>query len=187
MINIKKFFSGTRNKKETFFSENKIWVIPELINKNTCDDIIQRVYQKGFKQARQFEQGRHNHEVFVQDQLIIQEINKKLSEIHLNDGQNNHVIKMHPTNVEVYKYNPGDYIARHSDAASVIGDESSVFTLVVYLSDDFEGGATHFNDFAINVKPPKGGAVIFGHEHHHEALLVEKGHKYILRSNCFIV
>jgi hypothetical protein len=187
MFNFKRFFSRKITKNTSYLSENKIWVIPEFIDQNTCDEIIQRVYQKGFKQARQFEQGRHNHEVFVQDQLIIEEINKKLSELFLNDGQNKHIIKMHPTNVEVYKYNPGDYIARHSDAASVIGDESSVFTLVVYLSDDFIGGETHFNDFAMNVKPPKGGAVIFGHEHHHEALLVEEGHKYILRSNCFIV
>jgi Rps23 Pro-64 3,4-dihydroxylase Tpa1-like proline 4-hydroxylase len=187
MFNIKRFFSRNKTKEASYFSENKIWVIPEFIDQNTCDEIIQRVYQKGFKQARQFEQGRHNHEVFVQDPLIIEAINKKLSKLFLSDGQNNHVIKMHPTNVEVYKYNPGDYIARHSDAASVIGEETSAFTLVVYLSDDFKGGETHFNDFAMNVKPPKGGAVIFGHEHHHEALLVEEGHKYILRSNCFIV
>lgn len=187
MFNIRKFFSVNRNKTTSYFSENKIWVIPELIDQKTCDDIIHRVYKKGFKQARQFDQGRHNHEVFVQDQIIIEEINKKLAEIVLKDEQHNFVIKMHPINVEVYKYNPGDYIARHSDAPSVIGEETSVFTLVVYLSDDFKGGETHFNDFAMNVKPPKGGAVIFGHEHHHEALLVEEGHKYILRSNCFIV
>ncbi len=186
MFNIRRFFSETP-KKKTFVSENKIWVVPELIDDKSCDDIIQTVYQKGFKQARQFEQGRHNQEVFVQDQLIIQEMNKKLAEITLSDGQNTFSIKMHPTNVEVYKYNPGDYIARHSDAASVIGEVSSVFTLVVYLTDDFIGGATHFNDFGMNVKPPKGGAVIFGHEHHHEALLVEEGHKYILRSNCFVI
>jgi Rps23 Pro-64 3,4-dihydroxylase Tpa1-like proline 4-hydroxylase len=186
MFNIRKFFSGI-SKQKTFVSENKIWVIPKLIDTKSCDDIIQRVYEKGFKQARQFEQGRHNQEVFVQDQQIIQEINKKLAEILLSDGQNACAIKMHPINVEVYKYNPGDYIARHSDAASVIGEESSVFTLVVYLSDDFKGGATHFNDFGMNVKPPKGGAVIFSHEHNHEALLVEDGNKYILRSNCFVV
>lgn len=187
MFNFRKFFSGNRTKKKIYFSDNKIWVIPQFIDINTCDAIIHQVYQKGFRQARQFEQGRHNHEVFIQDPPIIQKINKRLSEIYLNDGQNNQVIKMHPANVEVYKYNPGDYIARHSDAPSVIDNEISVFTLVVYLSDDFKGGETHFNDFAMNVKPPKGGAVIFGHEHHHEALLVEEGHKYILRSNCFIV
>jgi prolyl 4-hydroxylase len=186
MFNFRKIFSGA-SKQKKFVSENKIWVLPNLIDPKSCDDIIQKVYQKGFKQARQFEQGRHNQEVFVQDQQIIQQINKNLSEISLSDGQNTCTIKMHPVNVEVYKYNPGDYIARHSDAASVIGDESSVYTLVVYLSDDFKGGETHFNDFKMNVKPPKGGAVIFSHEHHHEALLVEDGNKYILRSNCFVL
>mmetsp|Transcript_85861 Transcript_85861/g.166497 ORF Transcript_85861/g.166497 Transcript_85861/m.166497 type:complete len:292 (-) Transcript_85861:1029-1904(-) len=74
----------------------------------------------------------------------------------------------------VSKYEPGQYFAPHFDGRhgrwledKGMGAASSEFTVVLYLSDDFTGGETHYltgqgSEVATNVaaKPPCGCAVI---------------------------
>lgn len=57
----------------------------------------------------------------------------------------------------------------------------SRLTLLVYLNDGFEGGATDFRDFAVT--PRTGDALLFVHDTWHEGQAVTRGHKYVLRSD----
>ena len=52
---------------------------------------------------------------------------------------------------------------------------------MIYLNDNFEGGATSFDDTII--KPKKGAALCFIHEQKHEGSPVITGIKYVLRSD----
>ena len=52
---------------------------------------------------------------------------------------------------------------------------------MIYLNDDFEGGATILS--GISVKPRRGMALVFIHELLHEGAPVTKGRKYVLRSD----
>ena len=83
----------------------------------------------------------------------------------------------------------------------------SVLSLVIYLNDDFEGGATLFvkpttkrmvgqtvaeelqggYQFLQNFQPKKGWAILFNHDVIHSGMLVTKGVKYIVRSDVIFV
>jgi len=72
--------------------------------------------------------------------------------------------------LQVVRYKPGGYYNEHHDSCC---DESEncknfykdigqrVRTCVIYLSDDFEGGATRFPKLNIEIKPPKKSAILF--------------------------
>ena len=58
---------------------------------------------------------------------------------------------------------------------------------MVYLNDDFEGGATNFYYLAgvpyLSVRPVCGQALVFVHWKLHEGAPVERGRKYVLRTD----
>lgn len=69
----------------------------------------------------------------------------------------------------VLHYNPGERYAPHVDyipdtpqnAQHLAERGQRVRTLLVYLNEDFEGGATEFPRLELAFKPPRGGALIF--------------------------
>lgn len=79
---------------------------------------------------------------------------------------------MPPENAEglgVLHYNPGERYAPHVDyipdtpqnAAHLAERGQRVRTLLVYLNEGFEGGATEFPRLGLSLKPPRGGALVF--------------------------
>eukprot|EP00730_Choanoeca_flexa_P004328 TRINITY_DN11660_c1_g5_i2.p1 TRINITY_DN11660_c1_g5~~TRINITY_DN11660_c1_g5_i2.p1 ORF type:complete len:751 (+),score=154.65 TRINITY_DN11660_c1_g5_i2:79-2331(+) len=85
----------------------------------------------------------------------------------------------------------GPWIPRH--------DEASVYTLVCYLNDDFEGGTTDFmkeptklpestadaaqlTDVEVRIQPKQGSVLLFTHDSLHQGAPVIKGVKYIFRT-----
>ena len=67
--------------------------------------------------------------------------------------------------IQVVKYTPGGKYDAHHDARDCAATEcppSQRFaTVLVYLSDDFEGGTTTFPTLGVSVQPRKGKAVFF--------------------------
>ncbi len=83
-----------------------------------------------------------------------------------------------------YRYTPGQYFAPHYDGAFVRNArERSLLTLIVYLDDGCEGGATGFLDYDVEVVPRRGMALVFQHLLLHEGAEVRSGAKYVLRSD----
>lgn len=81
------------------------------------------------------------------------------------------------------KYVPGDCFGRHTDRPNGrIHGQVSLYTLLLYLNDDFQGGETLFPDLAINIKPEAGTMVAIFHGVTHEALPVRAGIKYALHT-----
>eukprot|EP01065_Artemidia_motanka_P035845 TRINITY_DN43732_c0_g1_i1.p1 TRINITY_DN43732_c0_g1~~TRINITY_DN43732_c0_g1_i1.p1 ORF type:complete len:306 (+),score=82.80 TRINITY_DN43732_c0_g1_i1:63-920(+) len=113
----------------------------------------------------------------------------------------------------IYKYTPGDTFLPHYDGSwlgagltesgelmhDAYGDRASLCSLVVYLREDFEGGATRFfipqgeeeeELYAdVEVKPGRtGSALLFWHSPHplsplHEGATVTSGVKYVIRTD----
>ncbi len=56
---------------------------------------------------------------------------------------------------------------------------------MIYLNDGFEGGATCFHQgrHRLHVTPKAGMALVFYHRVLHEGAAVEKGRKYVLRTD----
>lgn len=83
-----------------------------------------------------------------------------------------------------YRYDVDQRFAPHYDGAFARNaHERSLLTFMVYLNDGFEGGATRFHDFDIDVTPKAGMALLFQHLLLHEGCIVTHGVKYALRSD----
>lgn len=75
----------------------------------------------------------------------------------------------HQEKLQVVAYRPGGYYRQHYDASyhpDVIanthrGCGPRIYTILIYLNDDFEGGETFFEWANLTVKPKKGKAIIF--------------------------
>lgn len=115
-----------------------------------------------------------------------------------------------------YRYGPGDFFKPHSDGswpgsriidgelvANAYPDRYSLMTFLIFLNDDFEGGATRFlvnaNQpgqparqgspvQAVDIRTPAGGVLCFPHGMHplhciHSSEPIERGVKYIIRTD----
>lgn len=81
-----------------------------------------------------------------------------------------------------YRYEVHQQFRWHTDGSFRRHDrEQSFFTLMVYLNDDFTGGATDFHGFSI--QPRTGRALVFDHPLLHQGATVTAGVKYVLRTD----
>ncbi len=93
-----------------------------------------------------------------------------------------------------YRYRPGQTFQPHRDGSymSLETHEKSEVTFLIYLNDDMTGGETRF--FAdmeqvarrcpyLTVKPTIGAALVFFHSVWHEGAIVQRGEKYVLRTD----
>lgn len=86
-----------------------------------------------------------------------------------------------PRALRFYKYSPGQRFKMHKDGPWVEDGLTSQLTLLIYLNEGFEGGATLFRDLAVT--PKTGSALLFLHDTWHEGAAVVDGTKYVLRSD----
>ncbi len=85
-----------------------------------------------------------------------------------------------------YRYGPGMRFRWHYDGYFARdNDEQSVLTMMIYLNDDFSGGATAFetDHEPIYIQPKKGTALFFIHQVLHEGSEVHSGQKYVIRTD----
>lgn len=95
------------------------------------------------------------------------------------------------TTPDLMRYTEGGYYKPHSDSEifdPVKGIWKKVldrdYSLLLYLNDDFEGGAVRFEHFNYTYQPQKGDLLVFPSDHLylHEALLVTAGVRYVIVS-----
>ncbi len=86
--------------------------------------------------------------------------------------------------MRIYRYDPGQFFGVHEDQSYFGADGSqSLLTYMVYLNDDFDGGATEFTDQEVIIRPRTGMALLFQHRTLHAGRSVTRGTKYVLRSD----
>lgn len=174
-------------KKKISCIDSGIWVAEDLLNENECKTIINRIEAAGFKTARQYDQGRHNKETFIVEKDVEQKILLAFEKLKLVSPEKNVQIEKLSHPLEFYKYDKGDYIKCHTDAPREIEkDLWSSLTLVLYLNDNYYGGETNFPRRNIKVTPHRGCGLVFDQQLDHEAMIVNEGTKYILRTNCLV-
>jgi len=98
----------------------------------------------------------------------------------------------------VYEYRVGQRYFPHYDVRMQLPRGETRFSVVLFLSDDFDGGATRFfetkprrsgrrrkldNRVQFAVRPPAGSAIVFDHLLLHEGAEVTRGIKYAVRSD----
>ncbi len=86
--------------------------------------------------------------------------------------------------LRLYRYEHGQRHGAHWDTVVELpGGVQSLLTLVFYLNDDFDGGATDFPELGQVIEPRRGRALLFQHRILHEATSVGRGEKFVLRTD----
>lgn len=89
---------------------------------------------------------------------------------------------------QVTYYKEGDYFSLHHDMNIIHPRlKTRVATIIIYLSDQCEGGETNFPDINVSVKPEIGKAILFWNtrdsipiqESRHSGCIIKKGCKWI--------
>lgn len=90
-------------------------------------------------------------------------------------------------NFRFYKYLPGNYFKKHRDTNTVESDGIALVTVLIYLNDVEDGGETNLCDRILEkpvlVKCQAGTCLLFDHSILHEGLILNKGLKYVLRTD----
>lgn len=82
-----------------------------------------------------------------------------------------------------YRYTPEQYFKWHRDGAFQRSpSEISQLTLLIYLNDNYQGGATQLRDEA-DIRPETGMALVFPHRVMHQGSPITAGVKYVLRTD----
>ena len=85
-----------------------------------------------------------------------------------------------------YRYDVGQQFDWHRDGSFARENgERSRWTLLIYLNEDFEGGATTVGE--LDIQPQTGLALCFAHHRMHKGQPVLKGRKYVLRTDVMCV
>ena len=167
---------------------DRAFLVPAFLNPSECEILIGLAEAAGFVAAgvriaggqKAMPQVRNNARTLVPDAAWVGRIWQRLSELPLPRLGGEAAAGL-PRDLRFYKYAPGQRFKMHKDGPWHEGGLSSQLTFLVYLNDDFGGGATDFRDF--QVAPVTGHALLFIHDTWHEGAAVSEGTKYVLRSD----
>lgn len=174
---------------------DKIFTIPNVLTAEECADFIRLTERTGFDAAPittaagflMRPQVRNNTRVMLDDTNRAAWLWDRLARfVHGQLGPWTAVGLNE--RFRYYRYEPGQYFRWHGDGAFVRAyNERSLFTAMIYLNDDFEGGTTDFRggfgrpDHII--VPRRGMALIFEHSQLHQGAPVKSGRKYVMRTD----
>lgn len=169
--------------------EPYLFLIEDFLTNQECDDLILWSEEKGFEEAKvqvygkqiMLKQVRNNSRITFIDFELANKIWNKFLPFVVKKFANNEVVGLNEM-FRFYKYENGQRFKKHIDGSYIRNEfESSYFTLLIYLNDDFEGGTTTFEKHTISAK--KGNALLFYHGMKHSGEEVISGIKYVLRTD----
>lgn len=166
-----------------------IWTIADFLSPRACEDLILFSEGKGFEEAtvglssgpRMMKGIRNNYRLVYRDEKLAQQYWAKLSGYCPERIEEVKAVGLNEQ-FRFYKYESNQRFKRHIDGRFKRSEqEESRITFMIYLNDDFTGGATAFDQLSIT--PKTGMALCFIHEQKHEGSPVLEGTKYVLRSD----
>jgi len=181
----------------------RAWVLPNVLTPEECSDWILRGQKAGMNEAKQKLRSSKRTSYYV-DASMSAAVKPKLTQELISNVEKSDPgteFKGVHTNWRIAEYQKGCTFPAHYDQDSfnilppneegVRERETSSHTILLYLSKDFEGGATRFfptGDFknaedTIDVRLPQGGMLIFEQIGLlHNGMEVTDGVKYIAQS-----
>jgi prolyl 4-hydroxylase len=175
--------------QRTEHKPNGIYTINNFFTAEECAEHITWSEKRGYKQAKINSFGRqvvttsvrNNSRVLFKDETFAASIWKRIEPFCVQQSGNMSAIGLNEL-FRFYKYGYGQKFRAHFDGSYERSEtEYSLYTLMIYLNDNFLGGDTWFEDMVI--KPETGMALIFKHDLLHEGREVIKGDKYVLRTD----
>jgi prolyl 4-hydroxylase len=174
---------------KTIELEPYLFLIENFLTIQECDDLILWSEEKGYEEAKVQVYGkqimlkhvRNNSRITFIDFELANKIWDKFMPFAVNKFANSEVVGLNEM-FRFYKYENGQRFKKHLDGSYIRNEiESSYFTLLIYLNDDYEGGETTFENHIII--PKKGNALVFYHGMKHSGEEIKSGIKYVLRTD----
>lgn len=168
-----------------------IFVLENFLSKEECKALIEKSEQIGYEEAKVQMGGnrqsilkgvRNNDRILYTDETLAKELFQRAKPFLINEVG---IYELHSLNemFRFYKYSPGQRFKMHRDGSFKRNEkEESFFTFLIYLNEEFEGGATEFEDL-FTIQPKTGDLLVFYHSYRHEGKKIESGYKYALRSD----
>lgn len=176
-----------------------IETIANFLSAAECDDYVSWGEAIGFKDAPistsmgmiMAKDVRNNERVMVDDRDRTQALYQRLAGHLAPSFQHRWQPVGLNERLRLYRYDVGQKFDWHRDGHFARDNgERSQFTFLIYLNDDFEGGATSFCDDTglmpdgpLRVTLEKGMALLFHHPIMHRGDRVTRGRKYVLRTD----
>lgn len=169
--------------------DSGVKLISNFVTPAECQDLIINSEHQGFEEAKintgfaqeMFKDIRNNDRLFFDDFALAERLYHKLAP-HVPDRIGNWQLLSLNERFRFYRYSTAQYFKWHRDGSYERSfDEVSKMTFMIYLNDDFDGGDTEFRDTSI--QPESGAALIFPHRLMHQGSTVQKGVKYVLRTD----
>jgi prolyl 4-hydroxylase len=170
---------------------HEIFVIEDFLTKEECEELILKSEKIGYEEAK-VQTGentqsilkgvRNNDRILYKDEVLATKLYEKAKPFLIEIFDCHKIVGLNEM-FRFYKYSPGQRFKMHRDGSYKRNEtETSFFTFLLYLNDDFEGGETEFQDL-FTVKPKTGDLLVFYHPYRHEGKLLVSGYKYALRSD----
>ena len=185
---------------EISWNAKNVGTIAGFLSPAECTDFVQFGEAVGFAEAPistamgmvMRKDVRDNDRVMIDDAEKAQALYERLSQHLAPRFQKKWAPVALNERLRLYRYDVGQQFDWHLDGYfERPTGERSFFTFMVYLNDDFEGGATSFRDDgggasigrAFRVTPRQGMALLFHHPIWHRGDPVTVGRKYVLRTD----
>ena len=168
---------------------NDVCTIQNLWSPAKCQQFIQKSETEGFEKALvntvngpvKMDDFRNNDRLFWEDEALAAQIWQTIEEFVPCDLGDYQAIGLNEL-FRFYRYDVQQQFNWHYDAPYQRNqNERSFYTFMIYLNDDFTGGATAFDGF--EVAPKTGDGIFFFQELEHAGLPITAGRKYILRTD----
>jgi Rps23 Pro-64 3,4-dihydroxylase Tpa1-like proline 4-hydroxylase len=166
-----------------------VFVVKNYLTVEECNEYISLSHKMGYEEAGiQTADGpkilktiRNNDRVIFDDISLAQKLFLRVKE-YLPKKVDDLYLKGFNERFRYYRYEKGQYFDWHKDGSYVRStNEESMLTFLIYLNEDFKGGATMLSWETI--QPTSGMALFFPHRLLHRGVEVETGIKYVLRTD----
>jgi predicted 2-oxoglutarate/Fe(II)-dependent dioxygenase YbiX len=184
---------------EIYWSTDNVATIAGFLSAAECDDYIRLGEATGFEEApittsrgmMMMKDVRNNDRVMIDDPARALALYRRVSDDLAPRFQRTWTPVAFNERLRLYRYDIGQQFDWHRDGYfQRPNGERSFFTFMVYLNDDFDGGATSFSDDGfgfpggmLRITPAKGMGLLFHHPILHRGDPVTTGRKYVLRTD----
>ncbi len=167
-----------------------ILTIDYFLDVDECKRLIELSESLGYKpadvdvhgQRQLFSMIRTNERVDMESPEIAEQFWQKMKTMNIPGIDGKQPIGLTPF-FRFYRYEGEQKFNMHKDGRKEHSGNNTRMTMLVYLNDLKDSGATRFRDVDIDVFPQLGKALLFQHELWHAGMPVKNGIKYVLRTD----
>ena len=165
-----------------------LWQIENVYSSVECQQFIEKIEQSSPSIATHNPMFRNQDRVIFDDRDIANNLFARIRDSLLPQVGKFTLSRLNKR-LRCYRYRSGQKFEPHMDHWYQASEkEISLFSVLVYLNNNFVGGETRFMEqLEASIKPEIGKVAVFQHKVRHEGCEVTSGTKYAMRTDVMYV